>query len=232
MIEDSLALRMTELGGLLLSEETLETTLQRVADLAAQVIDGCDACSVTIRSGDGFITAASTSSTARTVDEDQYRVDDGPCLDAIRSRRTNRVDEVTAEARWPDFCRLAEQHGIASFLAAPLEVRDHVIGALNLYSRLPRGFDKLDEAMISLFAGQAGAALANAQVYRSASTLNAQLQEAMEHRAVIEQAKGSLMTEYRCSADAAFQRLTEMSQRTNRKLREIAQAVVDALPDH
>lgn len=229
MIEDSLALRITELGGLLLSDETLETTLQRVADLALQVIEGCDACSVTMQAGTGFLTAASTDSTARTVDEDQYRVDDGPCLDAIRHQRTNRVDEVTAESRWPDFCRLAEEHGISSFLAVPLEVRGEAIGALNLYSRLPRGFDKVDEDVVDLFAGQAGAALANAQVYRSAHALTAQLQEAMASRAVIEQAKGALMSQHRCSADKAFERLTAMSQRSNRKLRYVAQSILDEL---
>ncbi len=226
MIEDALALRISELSGLLLSEESVETTLQRIADLAVEVVDGCDACSVTMADGAGFITAVSTDPLAEAVDKDQYRVDDGPCLDAIRQVRINRVDEVAAEQRWPDFCRLAEEHGICSFLAAPLEVRGDAIGALNLYSRLARGFNRLDEELVRLFTGQAAVALANAQVYRSAHALTEQLQQALISRAVIDQAKGVLMAQHRCGPDEAFALLTGMSQQANVKLREVAERVV------
>jgi AmiR/NasT family two-component response regulator len=51
----------------------------------------------------------------------------------------------------------------------------------------------------------------------------------MESRATIEQAKGILMGAHRCSADAAFSMLVERSQRTNRKLRDVAQALVDGV---
>lgn len=45
---------------------------------------------------------------------------------------------------------------------------------------------------------------------------------AMEHRAVIEQAKGVIMNTMHCSADAAFAVLVAQSQAQNRKVREIA----------
>jgi len=43
-----------------------------------------------------------------------------------------------------------------------------------------------------------------------------------EHAAVIEQAKGVIMSTMQCSADAAFAVLVAQSQAENRKLREIA----------
>lgn len=49
----------------------------------------------------------------------------------------------------------------------------------------------------------------------------------MPRRAVIEQAKGILMGLQRCSADEAFQILARASQRENRKLREVAEELVD-----
>ena len=54
------------------------------------------------------------------------------------------------------------------------------------------------------------------------------LHEAMEHRAVIEQAKGVLMHSMSCSADAAFAVLIAASQRENRKLRDIAAEIAAA----
>jgi AmiR/NasT family two-component response regulator len=45
---------------------------------------------------------------------------------------------------------------------------------------------------------------------------------------VIEQAKGILMAQQSCSADEAFNVLVKLSQQSNRKLREVAQALVDS----
>lgn len=49
----------------------------------------------------------------------------------------------------------------------------------------------------------------------------------MQSRAVIEQAKGMLMATQRCSADEAFQVLVRASHRENRKLREMADELVN-----
>jgi AmiR/NasT family two-component response regulator len=65
--------------------------------------------------------------------------------------------------------------------------------------------------------------------YSSEQLANGQLREALESRELIGQAKGILMARERCSADAAFDILREVSQRTNRKLREVAQDVVDSV---
>lgn len=50
---------------------------------------------------------------------------------------------------------------------------------------------------------------------------------ALRQRAPIEQAKGMLMAIHRITADAAFARLIGLSQRSNRKLRDVAQEFVD-----
>jgi AmiR/NasT family two-component response regulator len=48
----------------------------------------------------------------------------------------------------------------------------------------------------------------------------------MQHRGVIEQAKGILMATHRCSPDEAFTMLRQRSQTDNRKLRDIAIDIV------
>jgi len=57
-----------------------------------------------------------------------------------------------------------------------------------------------------------------------------QLETALRSRPVIEQAKGMLMLLHRCDEDRAFRVLIAVSQSSNRKLRDIAAALVTALP--
>ena len=49
----------------------------------------------------------------------------------------------------------------------------------------------------------------------------------MDNRAVIEQAKGIIMGDRRCTPDQAFAILAKLSQDTNRKLRDVASALVE-----
>ncbi len=49
----------------------------------------------------------------------------------------------------------------------------------------------------------------------------------MQNRTVIEQVKGIHMAARRCTADEAFDLLVQLSQDSNRKLRDVARAVVD-----
>jgi AmiR/NasT family two-component response regulator len=100
------------------------------------------------------------------------------------------------------------------------------IGSLNLYSTSEDGFDALDEVLVGMFTGQASVALANAQLYRAAQQLSEQLSEALSSRAVIERAKGALMATHGIDEEQAFALLRERSQRSNRKLRDVAADVL------
>ena len=68
--------------------------------------------------------------------------------------------------------------------------------------------------------------LNNAGLYFTATTRADQLAEALRSRAVIDQAKGILMGARRCTAEEAFDILVRLSQQSQRKLRDVAQALV------
>ena len=59
-----------------------------------------------------------------------------------------------------------------------------------------------------------------------------QLRTAMASRATIEQAKGILMLLTSCSEQVAFELLAHMSSHTHRKVREVAQSIVDSASGH
>jgi GAF domain-containing protein len=225
---DEVAMAMHELAQLLVSEEGVESTLQRIADLAARVIPGCDAAGVTLYLDGKYVTAAYTDNRTLEVDEGQYLRDEGPCLQAMRDQAVLRIDVEEAAERWPEFLTDARRSGVRSFLAGPLMLKGESIGALNLYSSQPDGFTDLDDVLIALFTGQAAIAVANAKTYGDAIELTRQLQEAISSRAIIEQAKGVLMSREGVDADGAFGQLRSLSQNRNIKLRDIAKEIVDS----
>jgi GAF domain-containing protein len=144
---------------------------------------------------------------------------------------TMAVPEMSNEPRWPEWSAKALALGVNSSLAIGLPVHESVSGALNVYAVEPRAFDEDATILARSFAGYAAVALANAHLYEAAATLTQHLQAAMASRAVIEQAKGILMGERRCSAEEAFRILTRLSQDTNRKVRDVAAALVTRAGD-
>jgi GAF domain-containing protein len=215
-----------ELGRIKLSETDVDGVLHTIAELARRTIPGTDEVSVTLIRGKGATTAAFTGDLARDLDEVQYRKGHGPCLDAAASGASLCLPDMAAESRWPDWASRALRVGVNSSLSIGLPIHETVSGALNVYATKPDNFDQDAIILAQTFAGYAAVALANAHLYDVTATLAQHMQAAMEHRAVIEQAKGIIMGERRCTADQAFQILSKLSQDTNRKLREVAAALV------
>lgn len=100
------------------------------------------------------------------------------------------------------------------------------IGALNLYGAGDPFTDLAREAAVT-FASYATVALVNAAVFTGAINEAEQIREAMASRATIEQAKGIIIASRHCTPDEAFDILRQTSSRANRKLRVIAQELVD-----
>jgi GAF domain-containing protein len=117
--------------------------------------------------------------------------------------------------------------GVRSTQSVGLPVPQGTVGALNQYATRAGVFDDASTTAAQTFASFAAVALANAAIYADAVELGQQMQQAMESRAVIDQAKGILMRDNRCSADEAFGMLVSASNRSNRKLRDIARAIVE-----
>ncbi|AGZ41604.1 GAF and ANTAR domain-containing protein [Actinoplanes friuliensis] len=215
-----------ELGRIKLTETSLDDVLQKVAELAKRTIPGAAEVSVTLIRDSVPHTAAFTGDVALQLDERQYELGTGPCLDAAATTSTVSLPDLAQEDRWPDYRKRALEAGVHSALSVGLPVAQRVTGALNIYGTEPDAFDEDAVVLARTFSGYAAVALANAHLYDVTATLAEQMQAAMESRAVIEQAKGIIMGERRCSPDEAFRILSKLSQDSNRKLRDVAQALV------
>ncbi|GGQ71563.1 GAF and ANTAR domain-containing protein [Couchioplanes azureus] len=215
-----------ELGRIRFTATDLRTALATVAGLAQQTIPGADDVSVTLVGAQGAHTAAFTGQRATAVDEWQYHQGHGPCLAAAAANITVSVPDLAGDGRWPHWAARAIDAGVHSSMSVGLPLHDSVSGAFNVYATKPHAFD--DDAVIlaETFAGYAAVAMANAHLYDSAASLADHTQAAMDSRAVIEQAKGIIMAERRCTDDEAFTILANVSQDSGRKLSDVAGALV------
>ena len=216
-----------ELGRLAFSDHTVESVMDKIAALTKRTVVGASEVSVTLVERGAPSTVAFTGQLAVDMDERQYARGHGPCLDSIAGGEPVRIRSMREEDRWPDWAAEAQRNGVGSSLSIPVPLQREVSAALNIYSTDESAFGDEAVEVASTFAAYAAVALANMHLYRAQSRLAEELQTAMKHRAVIEQAKGILMGARRCTADQAFDVLVRMSQAGNRKLRDVAQAIVD-----
>jgi GAF domain-containing protein len=205
-------------------EGTLGETLLRVAEMACAVAPA-DMAGITLLVDGKPQTGVFTDPEAPEIDRAQYSTGEGPCLDAFRHQKIYRIESTAEETRWPAFAKDAAEHGIRCTLSMPVVARGEGLGALNLYSRT-QTFTDDSARRVEVFAQQAAIVLANTQVYWDSRQLSQNLNEAMRTRSTIDQAIGLLMATGGRTPEEAFQLLVRASQRENRRLREIAEEVV------
>ncbi|WP_328453127.1 MULTISPECIES: GAF and ANTAR domain-containing protein [unclassified Amycolatopsis] len=217
---------LESLTAILSREDDFRVVLRHVCLQVVHAVPGVDEASVTLSHGTRPYTSASTSERVTALDEDQYRIGTGPCLDAMRSGKLVRTTVSGAAERWPDFTRGALDAGFGSFLAAPLVADEQFSGAINCYGQQDDGFADIDAQLLELYTAAVEAVLRVYHRYLDARETAGHLQLALTSRSVIDQAKGMLMAIQKIDAEAAFTVLVEESQRQNVKLREVADQVV------
>ena len=205
-----------EMARALLAEADVQQTLQKIVDMAVETIDGCDHAGISFLKGKKVETPAASGEVPRTVDLVQYETGEGPCLSAIRDHEVFQTGDLGCEERWPQFsARAKRETGVTSMLSFRLFVEGDTLGALNLYSKDADAFDETSRTVGLVFAAHAAVALATA-VHEE------QMDEALQSRDLIGQAKGILMAREGVSAEEAFDMLRRASQRLNVKLRDVA----------
>jgi GAF domain-containing protein len=223
---DEAATALITLTGLVLSQEDLSSTLDEVARVAVRAIGPAVGASVSSYVDGRPAAVAFSDEWSKQLDEMQYEEHEGPCLDCARTGNVFRIRDLADEPRWPNYTPRAVAHGARSMISMPMASEGKIIGALNTYAREPDAFTAEDASVAELVAGHAGLAVQVATAYFGHRDLAEQTRQAMQSRAAIEQAKGILMAERRCTPDEAFEILVQLSQSTNRKLRDVAAALV------
>jgi GAF domain-containing protein len=171
------------------------------------------------------VVAASTEQ-ARLVELFQLQNDEGPCLECFSSGTAITVHDLGSVARWPLFGPEAWAAGYRGVCAFPLRLRDVVIGTLNIFMVNPVVLEEQDLQICQALADVATIAILQQKAVKQAEDLSGQLQQALDSRIAIEQAKGILAERFHLEMNDAFTRLRRFARSSNQRLSDVASAVV------
>lgn len=217
---------LRELAGLRLADTSTETMLRRVVELAVHAIPGASDASITLVGPEGLSTPVATGAAASTLDAVQYAHGNGPCLDASDAGEVCLLADVDGDTQWPWFVDDLKALGIRSVMATPLPLHADLSGALNVYATRARTFGPAESDTARSLAAYAGAALSNVHQYEATQRAAAASGAAIAARAVVEQAKGILISRHRCTAGAAFDLMVGEAQRTGARVHIVAERLV------
>lgn len=229
-----LARALVALADTLVADFDVVELLTLLTDRSVQLL-GVDAAGLLLLAPEGDLRVmASSNDTVRMLELIELQAQEGPCLDAYRGAAPIVNQRLAAaQDRWPRFAPEARRAGFAAVHAVPLRLRGTVLGALSLFSA-DEAAQPLAEA--DVHAAQALADVATIAVLQhravfEAQLLNEQLNNALNTRVVIEQAKGMVAERAGLDMDLAFVALRGYARDHNLRLADVARSVISgALP--
>lgn len=156
----------------------------------------------------------------------QDRFGDGPIPAAEEGGDPVDASDLLHDRRWPDYRALALDSGVRSSITLPFRSGDLTV-TLSLYSFRAGSLEAASHGPIRALGDLAAGCLRRDRSYEAALTEVDQLGSALRTRPVVDQACGIVMHVLGCAPDDAFTVLRRISQTTNRKLTDVASAVVE-----
>lgn len=177
----------------------------------------------------GWRPAAGSSEHAELVEVFAAQTEQGPCWDCVHSGISVASVDLTADTdRWPQFAPAAVRAGFQAACAVPMRLRDEVIGALTLLNTEPVAIDGSSVALGQALADVATIGILQQRAIRHEEVVAEQLQAALHHRTVVEQAKGVLAELGGLDMHEAYLVLRDYAGAHRRRLSDVAYDVATA----
>ncbi len=213
-------------------ESGLARTLQQVLGSAKALFEVDRAGLMLVDHAGALRWASASDQVAEPVAAGQERLAQGPCMLAFAQRAPAAVRDISAEPGWRELAQVCIDEGIHAALSVPVQVGGGPVGTLDIYVAAPREWDDSEAAALQAHAGLVASLLVAAVTAQVKGRLADQLQAALEHRLLIEQAEEVLIDREGMNAQAAFQWLWTAARSSEREVVEVAREVVGgaALP--
>ena len=172
--------------------------------------------------------AAASDPASRELEELQFTLGEGPCLEAHAWRRPVLEADLGAPSarRWPAYATAAHEMGARAVFAFPLQVGAARLGALDVYRQSPGSLPPDALAAALTFAEIAVEQILDAQGDAADGRAADGLAEALAYRHVVYQAQGMVMAHLGCGLVDAMARLRAHAYSIGRPLTEVAHDVV------
>ncbi|GAA4893544.1 GAF and ANTAR domain-containing protein [Streptomyces coeruleoprunus] len=207
------------------------STVRRLQQLAEQCVRSVPACCgavATLGDEHGEQEERRTSAThpdLAALVSVQLDSGDGPIRDALDSGAPVDAEDLLHDDRWPAYRALALGSGVRASVTLPFH-RAGLDITLNLYGFRPGSLGDAAHGPAAVLGEEVTAGLARDRRYRAALTEVGQLETALRSRPVIDQAGGIVMHVLGCGVEEAYAVLRRVSQLGNRKLADVAAAIV------
>jgi GAF domain-containing protein len=197
--------------------------------LATQCVDvlGADEAGILLAGHDGVLNVvAASSEEVRLLELFQIQNEEGPCHECVTTGQPVVANDLAGIGKWSKFSTEALAAGYHSVHALPLRLRDHIIGALNLFLTGPAEITEEELAVSQALADVATIAILQQTQTRETQAVADQLQSALNSRIAIEQAKGVVAERTGVDMDQAFGWLRGYARDHNVALSQVAADVV------
>jgi GAF domain-containing protein len=230
--ETLLARALVELADTLVADFDVVDLLTVLAARTVEVLD-MTAAGLMLAAPDGGLRAmASSSETMRVLELFEIQADEGPCFDCYKTGLPVVNEHLAAAGgRWRRFAAEALAAGFQTVHAVPMRLRGNVIGALNMFQAEAADIRQRDIDAAQALADMATIAILQHRAVLEARTLNDQLNQALNSRIVIEQAKGVVAEREGLDMVQSFARLRAHARNNNLRLADVARGVVDGSLD-
>jgi hypothetical protein len=169
-----------------------------------------------------------TNEVSALIEELQYTLGEGPCVDAHNSDRPVLEPDLAdpSTPRWLAFTPPAVEAGARAVFGFPLQAGAVRLGALNLYRDRPGPLDSDQYADALVLADVATRAVLLMQVQAPPGALAAELEAGANFRFAVHQASGMVAVQLGISVVEALVRLRAYAFGNSRLLTEVAEEVV------
>jgi GAF domain-containing protein len=217
---------LNELGRLRFGEMRVEEAMHQIVQ-TTHAIFNVDGAGLMLANVDHhLLNAAVSDERMRRLEELQIRHQEGPCIDAFELKELIRAEDLTQEGRWPSFSTHAVARGIGAVLASPIPYNQDAVGVVVVASEQRHPWSAEAELALLTFTDLAALLIASMLLGEQQTELAAQLQAALNSRAIIEQAKGVLIGQQGLTAQAAYAQLRAQARAERRKLAIVSAEVV------
>lgn len=228
--EEGLAAAFVDLADTLVSDFDVEQHARRLALHCAELVDVSAAGVVLAADGGAALTASASDERVHALESAEVEWGEGPAVDCCRTARptpATPLADARARADWPRFTDRALELGFALVACAPMHVRGTTVGALTLFRDRPGTLHEAQLRLGQALADVAAIGILQQRALAGQTAVAAQLQNALDSRIVIEQAKGALAQRRSIAVDEAFRLLRGHARNTRRPLTEVAREVVE-----
>jgi hypothetical protein len=178
-------------------------------------------------------TVAATDGTALELEELQFSLGEGPCVDASRTGRPVLQPDLarTARRRWPAFAAGAEAAGLAAVFAFPLRVGGIRVGVLDLYRTTAGVLSEEGLADALSFADAATTLLLHLQAEDAGWGLPVHSLTVLDDRAEVHQATGVVSVQAAVPLQEALLLLRARAYAEQRPIGSLAHDVLGGVVD-